>query len=133
VAVGKLDAGRFIAAIEPWHGNQVAVYRQQAAAPWQRRIIDDSLVDGHTIWTADLNGDGNDEIIAGFRGGHRSVFVYYADDAKGERWSKRVLDDGGISAAACAAADLNGDGRLDVACIGSATANLKWYENLGPR
>jgi hypothetical protein len=28
-------------------------------------------------------------------------------------------------------ADLNGDGRLDIACIGSSTANLKLYENLG--
>ena len=27
--------------------------------------------------------------------------------------------------------DMNGDGRPDIACIGAATANLKWYENLG--
>jgi hypothetical protein len=31
--------------------------------------------------------------------------------------------------AACAAADLNGDEKIDVVCIGLATANLKWYEN----
>jgi hypothetical protein len=110
----------------------VAVYRQRGAS-WQRRVIDDALADGHTIVTVDLNGDGNDEIVAGFRGGKHSVFIYYADDAHGERWSKRVLDDGGMAAAACASADLNADGRLDVACIGAATANLKWYENLGPR
>jgi len=132
VAAGRVGGGRYIAAIEPWHGNQVAVYRQQSAI-WLRRVIDDSLTDGHTIVTADLNSDGNDEIIAGFRGGKHSVYVYYTDDAHGERWSKTVLDDGGMAAAACAAADLNGDGRIDVACIGAATANLKWYENLGPR
>jgi hypothetical protein len=129
VAVGQAGGARYIAAIEPWHGNQVAIYRQQGAA-WERSVIDDSLVDGHTILTADLNGDGNDEIIAGFRGGKRSVFLYYFDR---DQWSKQVLDDGGMAAAACAAADLNGDGRVDVACIGSATANLKWYENLGTR
>ena len=28
------------------------------------------------------------------------------------------------------AADLNQDGHPDVVCIGSATANLKWYENI---
>jgi hypothetical protein len=106
------------------------VYRQEAGH-WRRRVIDDSLFDGHTMWTADLDGDGNDEIIAGFRGGKHSVFLYHAEDARGERWSKQVLDDGGIAAAACAVADLNGDGRPDIACIGSATANLKWYENLG--
>lgn len=127
VAVGRANGERYLAAIEPWHGNQAVVYRAKGSA-WERRVIDDSLVDGHTIWTADLNGDGNDEIVAGFRGGRHSVFVYYAD---GEGWSKQVLDDGGMAAAACAVADLNGDGRIDVACIGSATANLKWYENLG--
>jgi hypothetical protein len=132
VAVGRLGGKRYLAAIEPWHGNQVVLYRQ-SAKEWQRRVIDTSIVDGHTIWTADLNGDGNDEIIAGFRGGSHGVFVYYADDATGDHWSKHVLDDGGMAAAACAVADLNGDGRMDIACIGSATANLKWYENLQPR
>ena len=132
VAAGRIGGARYLAAIEPWHGNQVAVYRQQGAS-WQRRVIDDSLADGHTIATADLNGDGNDDIIAGFRGGKHGVYVYYADEAHGERWSKSVLDVGGMGAAACAPADLNGDGRIDVACIGAATANLKWYENLGPR
>ena len=132
VAVGRLGGKRYLAAIEPWHGNQVALYRQQAKE-WQRRVIDASLADGHTIWTADLNSDGNDEIIAGFRGGGHGVFLYYADDPAGDHWTKNVLDNGGMAAAACAVADLNGDGRMDIACIGSATANLKWYENLPPR
>lgn len=128
IAGGRLTGGRYIAAIEPWHGNQVAVYREKNGA-WQRHVIDDSLVDGHTILTADLTGAGTDQIVAGFRGGSHSVFIYSADDARGERWSKQVLDDGGMAAAACEAADLNGDGRVDVACIGASTANLKWYEN----
>ncbi|MBZ5595427.1 MAG: VCBS repeat-containing protein [Acidobacteriia bacterium] len=132
VAVGQIGGKRYLAAIEPWHGNQVVLYRQQAKE-WQRRVIDASLVDGHTIWSADLNGDGNDEIIAGFRGGSHGVVIYYPEDPSGDRWSKHQLDDGGIAAAACAVADLNGDGRMDITCIGSATANLKWYENLPPR
>jgi hypothetical protein len=127
IAVGMLGKERFLASIEPWHGNQVAIYRERDGK-WQRGVIDDSLVDGHTIVTADLNGDGLDEVIAGYRGKGRSVHVYYPD---GERWTRTVLDDGGMGAAACAVADLNGDKRIDVVCIGSAMANLKWYENLG--
>jgi hypothetical protein len=130
VAVGRIGAQRFLATIGPWHGNQVAIYRQHSGV-WERRVIDDSLVDGHTIVTADLTGDGRSEVIAGYRGKGRSVFIYYAEDANGERWSKHILDDGGMAAAACASADLNGDGRTDIACIGSGTSNLKWYENLG--
>ena len=131
VAVGRLGSTRFLAAIEPWHGNEVSVYRERGGK-WERRVIDDTLVDGHTVLTADLNGDGADEIVAGYRGEGRRVYVYYAEDAAGEKWTRRALDDGGIAAAACAVADLDGDGRPDVACIGSATTNLKWYRNLGP-
>ena len=105
----------------------MVVYRRRGKS-WERRVIDDSLVDGHTIVTADLNGDGSDEIIAGYRGKGHSVYIYYA---AGENWKRETLDEGGMGAAACAAADLNGDKRPDIACIGSATANLKWYENLG--
>jgi hypothetical protein len=128
IAVGTTRKQRYLAAIEPWHGNQVAVYRVTAGA-WQRDVIDDSLVDGHTIVASDLAGDGEDEIIAGFRGQPQRVYIYSFD---GKRWNRQTLDDGGISAAACAVADLNGDGRIDIVCIGSATHNLKWYENLGP-
>lgn len=127
VAAGKAGKESFLAAIEPWHGNQVAVYRQKGAG-WQREVIDDSLVDGHTIVTVDLDGDGVDEIVAGFRGKPQRVYIYKFDN---KSWSRQILDDGDMSAAACTVADLNGDGRPDIACIGSATHNLKWYENLG--
>jgi hypothetical protein len=36
-----------------------------------------------------------------------------------------------MAASGCVVADLNGDKRIDIVCIGSSTANLKWYENLG--
>ncbi|HWB83383.1 MAG TPA: FG-GAP-like repeat-containing protein [Bryobacteraceae bacterium] len=130
VAVGHLGKQRFLTAIEPWHGHEVAIYRQEQNQ-WKRQVIDSSLVDGHTIVTADLNGDGADEVIAGFRGQGRSVYIYSAGDAEGRKWTRTTLDNGGIGAAACAVADLNGDGRPDIACIGQPTTNLKWYENVG--
>jgi hypothetical protein len=119
VTVGHLGKTRFLAAIEPWHGNQVVVYGTHG-----REVIDDSLLDGHTIQSADFEGDGNDEIIAGFRGQPHSVYLYRFS---GDRWVRTVLDKGGMGAAACAVADLNGDHRPDVACIDST--RLKWYEN----
>ena len=130
IAVGSLGKDRFLCAIEPWHGNQVVVYHLEKNA-WRRQVIDATLNDGHTLLTADLNLDGRDEIIAGYRGQGRSVYIYSTEDSTGSRWSRQILDDGGIAAAGCAVADLNGDGRPDVACIGASTANLKWYENLG--
>ena len=75
VAAGKLGSERFLAAIEPWHGNELAVYRHEQQG-WKRLVIDDSLMEGHTILTADLDRDGRDEIAAGFRGGGGSVLIY---------------------------------------------------------
>ena len=130
IAIGRLSRDRYLSTIEPWHGNQVVVYRQQGQTR-HRQVIDTSLNDGHVMLTADLNRDGRDEIIAGYRGQGRSVYIYSAHDSKGTRWLRQTLDDGGMAAAGCAVADLNGDARPDVACIGTATMNLKWYENLG--
>jgi hypothetical protein len=118
VAIGN----GFTAAIEPWHGNQVVVYRNR-----ERTVIDTSLDDGHALAVADLNGDGKDEIVAGFRGKGHAVYMYSAD---GTNW-KRTTVDPSIAAANCAIHDLNGDGKPDIVCIGSSTHNIKWYENLG--
>jgi hypothetical protein len=130
IAIGYLRGVRFLASIEPWHGNQVVVYTKRRGQ-WVRNVIDDSLVDGHTLAIADFDGDGAHEIVAGYRGMGRSVHIYQTLDKKRQRWFRTPLDQGGMAAAACATADLNADGRPDVACIGSATTNLKWYENLG--
>ena len=128
VAAGKVGRGRLLATIEPWHGNKVAIYTEAKGA-WTRREIDQTLADGHTIVVGDFDGDGVDEVVAGERRGARSVYLYRRASAKDDRWSKERLDDGGMAAAGCDVADLNADTRLDVVCIGTATANLKWYEN----
>jgi hypothetical protein len=112
------------ASLEPWHGNQVVVYE----GPAKREVIETELVDGHVLLTGDFDGDGRSEIVAGFRGQGRSVYLYRRQNAS---WTRETIDEGGMAAAGCTIADLNGDGRLDLACIGSASANLKWYENLG--
>jgi hypothetical protein len=123
VVPGHIGKERFLAAIEPWHGHQVVVYREGKTG-WTREVIDTELQDAHTIATVDLNGDGVDEIIAGARGTH-NVCLYAFD---GRTWEKSVLDDK-MPAAGCAIADLNGDGAPDIVCIGDGV--LKWYENMG--
>ncbi len=128
VMAGHLGRERFLATIEPWHGNQVVVYRQDKDA-WKRHVIDQTITDGHAIVAGDFDDDGSDELVVGERGGKRSVYLYRMTDATHDAWAKQVLDDGGLAAAGCAVADLNADKRSDVVCIGTATANLKWYEN----
>jgi len=131
VALGKLGAQKFIATIEPWHGNQIVIYKPTGTT-WTRQMIDDGITDGHAIVTLDIDGDGRDEVVVGQRGGARSLMLYAAA-ADGATWTKRAVDEGGMAGAGCSAADLNADKRVDIVCIGTATANLKWYENVGKK
>lgn len=129
VVLGRLGKQRFLAAIEPWHGNQVVIYRERGGA-WERQVIDESFENGHALAVGDLDGDGRDEVVAGYRGKGYQLYIYKALDAGGARWERQTLDPGGIAAADCKIRDFNGDGRMDVACIGASTGNVKWYEGL---
>lgn len=133
IAVGKVGGRRFLATIEPWHGEQVAVYLEgERGKLWNRYVIDSSFHDGHALACADLNGDGNDEIVAGFRGQGTSLFLYYASDPSGATWERQTLDTE-MAASGVVIEDINLDGRLDVIAVGASTGNVKWYENLGDR
>ncbi len=131
VRLGHIGTSRFLAAIEPWHGNQVVDYLPEQDR-WKRVVIEDQMQNGHALAVGDLNGDGRDEIVSGFRGKGFQLSLYHPTDAHGERWQKTVLDDGGIAAADCVIDDSTGDGRPDIVAIGGSTGNLKLYENLGP-
>mgnify|MGYP005835194553 CR=1 FL=1 len=141
VAVGRLAGGaRYIAAIEPWHGHEVAVYRPAAgrgafgpgAPPWDRSVIDGTLVEGHALAVADLDGDGTDEIVAGWRGGGGGLVLYDPKDALASSFERSTIEPG-LPVEGLAAADLDGDGRLDLVAIAGRKDALVWLENVGPR
>ncbi len=131
IGVGKVGGHRFLATIEPWHGEQVVVYLEMEAGKlWSRNVIDSSFRDGHALACADLDGDGNDEIVAGYRGPGTSLCVFHAWDGIGKNWEKQTLDTD-MATSGVAIADVNGDGRPDIVAIGASTGNVKWYENVG--
>ncbi|MCC7373515.1 MAG: VCBS repeat-containing protein [Verrucomicrobiales bacterium] len=132
VRLGRVGTRRIMIAIEPWHGNQVVVYLPEGDS-WKRVVIEDGMDNGHGLAVGDLDGDGQDEIVSGFRGKGFRLSIYQAADARGESWRKTVLDDGGMAAADCVIEDFNGDGKPDIACIGASTGNVKLYVNVGRR
>jgi hypothetical protein len=127
VHVGRLrDGRRFLATIDPWHGSQVAVCvadRPGSLAFGPRTVIDDTLAEGHALWVADLDGDGDAEIIAGHRGTDHRVSLY---DFDGAAWNRTVIDRA-IAAQDLRGGDLDGDGTPDVVAAGGSTHNVVWY------
>lgn len=145
VKSGRVGPGRpVIATIEPWHGNQVVTYTppRDPDRLWDRHVIDDRLRWGHAVWLADLDGDGADELIVGVRDDpnpkagdrhteRRGVRVYKCVDGTGARWERFILEDGGVAVEDLCAADLDGDGRVDIVAVGRATGNARIYWNRG--
>jgi hypothetical protein len=137
------SAGAFVATVEPWHGNEVVVYVAAALdrAP-RRQVLDDHLRWGHAVWCADLDGDGADELIIGVRDDpnpkmgdtfkeRRGVRVYRNTDGKGAKWERTIVEDGGVAVEDLCAADLDGDGKIDLVAVGRATGNCRIYWNQG--
>jgi hypothetical protein len=137
------DKAGAIATIEPWHGNQVVVYTPgEPGKLWDRRVIDEQLRWGHAVWFANLDGDGVDELIIGVRDDpnpkagdafteRRGVRIYKNVDGTGKKWERMILENGGVAVEDLVAADLDGDGKIDIIAVGRATGNCRIYWNNG--
>jgi hypothetical protein len=108
--------------------------------PWKKHVIDDkspSPTHGHPV---DLDGDGDTDVVMalGFNTAKGTAdthqVVWYENVGKpgdGTVWKKHVI--GELEQAfEAVAADLNGDGKLDVvASAWSVPGQLVWFENPG--
>lgn len=137
IKLGTLASGkRYIATVEPWHANNIVIYDEPAnpLTPWKRHVAVKRLNGGHALWTADLDGDGDQELAFGWRlkgsmpYDKPGVAVY--DPSSGD---VQIVDWGGMATEDLTAADLNGDGRPEIVAAGRATHNLKIYWNEGPK
>jgi len=146
VGAGRLRNGSsFLAAIEPWHGNEFVVYRHAMAAdeptPMTRHIVAEGLAWGHAVWCVDLDGDGDDEVVVGQRDpnpkvepGRRGPGVIIFDPKPGSdpiAFDRTWVDEGGVAVEDLVAADLDGDGRPEIVAGGRATHNVRIYWNQG--
>ena len=125
------------------HGSSVVWYEnpgQHATRPWKKHIIDDQSrapVHGHPV---DLDGDGDLDVVMALgigkewapEDGHEVVwYENVGKPGKGLQWKKHKI--GALpSAFEAFAADLNGDGHIDVVATAWAKGDrLVWFENPG--
>ncbi len=107
---------------------------------WTRHEIDKSWSQAHAPILADIDNDGQQELIAGKRyyahngkdpGANDPRVIYWYDfDLKSRQWTRHGIQEGGpagLGIATCAA-DIDGDGDLDLVAPGKS--GLYLFENL---
>ena len=141
---GDADCGRlgddpfaYVAAVEPFHGNTVAVYVKESDGPadqvsWKRFLLDvfgdpneNGEGPGHCVMCADFDGDGDEEFLVALRGPApwQGVMYYKAIDARKGIFTKWHIAT--KSAARIALGDFYGRGTIDFATIAYSVA--KYY------
>lgn len=133
IAMGKNKDGVFLATIEPWHGNLLAVYHLEDCVEktdQSRLILEDSFDSGHAVAVGDFDKDGEDEILAGYRGSGHKLYLYdHEQNQAGSKSWKRYLIDDSVAVQGIFVSDINQDGWLDFAATGGSTHNVKMYIN----
>ena len=116
------------------HGTALVVYlRKMNEKRYTRHVLDEDLKQGHSIVTGDFLGLGRDQVVAGWRNPNKQrktgVKLYIPGDEAGTTWATHWIDDNQMACEDLKAADLNGDGKLDIVAAGRVSKNLKIYWN----
>lgn len=118
--------------------NQVAWYENLgtpgSGETWQKHRVGD-LASGFEAVAGDLDGDGDNDIVATSFGGPLSGVTWFENPGAGssETWKSYPLKELWQNSNSVIIVDLDADGRLDIAACAERGANeFRWWRNLGP-
>ena len=144
IRVGPTSGGqRWVAGVEPMHGNQLTIYGENDSKTVSdsinpvRTVLTSDLNQGHALAVSDLLGFGSGQIVVGWREPNSEkktgIKIFIAQNRQRNDWTGFWVDDNGIACEDLQIADLDGDGRKDIIASGRATHNLKIYWNKSNR
>ena len=136
---GKLPNGkRFIACVEPMHGNTAAAYVEPDGGEglWpQLKVLDGAIKDGHAVAIDDFLGIGSDQVVVGWRAMHPKDIPgdpgikLFIPNEDGSEWIRQKLSGAEIAVEDIKAGDLNGDGKPEIVAAARQTKNLTIFFN----
>ncbi|MBD2702945.1 VCBS repeat-containing protein [Spirosoma sp. BT702] len=138
--IRRMNKGKSVATIQPMHGNllqfETGFYTfQKPRKPVSEKeitLITDVMNQGHALVCGDFLGLGSDQIVAGWRNpnAEKKVGVRLFKPEENDNMAGYVLDNSvRMACEDIQAADLDGDGDLDLIASGRATLNVLIYWN----
>ncbi len=110
--------------------NKIAWYENNGSEVFTARTISTNADGPFSVFAADVDRDGDLDVLS--TSFDRGWIVLYENDGNtsSEFWNFRVIRTGAVGAITVFAADVDGDGDLDVLST-SANGEVAWYENDG--
>jgi hypothetical protein len=108
---------------------EIQVFATQSKVPFApRNTVVSGVADPQNITTADIDGDGDLDVLAAFNGGNRLAW-YRNTDGAGTFALGQTLSAAADGARRLIPADLDGDGDLDLAATIQTDGEVVWFEN----
>jgi CSLREA domain-containing protein len=99
-----------------------------AGTAWTDRTVDGSFGGAIRVYAADVDGDGDMDVL-GAANGADDIAWWENTDGAGTSWMTRTVDASFDGAYDVYAADVDGDGDLDVLGAASVADDIAWWEN----
>lgn len=100
---------------------------------WTEHLISTTADGAMAVYVADVNGDGAPDVLSA-AAGNDTVTAYGNVDGSGIAWTTNIISGSAVSVHDVTAADIDGDGALDVATISSGLggdSRVTWHFNAG--
>jgi gliding motility-associated-like protein len=115
-----------------YNDNTIAWYENNGAAnpTWAAADIATSAAGALSVYAADMDGDGDMDIVsAGFS--DNTIAWYENNGAADPTWAAADIATDAAGASVVYAADMDGDGDMDIVSASSSDNTIAWYENNG--
>ena len=96
---------------------------------WSEHIVDGDFGGAHSVYTADVDDDGDLDILGAAN--YDDEITWWENSAgDGSVWIEHIVDDSFDGANTVTAADVDGDGDLDILGAASIDDDITWWENI---